>query len=580
MAWNVLAAEDFMIARPETTIDQSCFVEQAEYLEPGRFEEWVIDHPDEKSILQKLTQSGAKLITGPRGCGKTTLLLKAYRKLLEVQSTMPVYVNFKGSLRLEPLYKDSAKAVYWFNQWLIMKVYQGLFATLRELGVTPPTDLAVGPDTADRMAGRLELGDIDLEEESAPLYIPALERDVDQILKRLGRKRCVLLLDDAAHAFSTDQQRDFFDFLRQVKSRTIAPKAAIYPGVTTYSSAFNVGHDAEEVDVWIKPDDQRYVTFMIALLEKRLPHDVLSRLMADRDSLLLVCYASFGMPRSLLNMVRTFYVAEDQETNTHYTVDFSRPRVAQAIRDVYENTVGVFASLQIKLPMYSTFIQTGQQVYDRMIDLIKAYNKGKAAGRLSVTIAIQRPLPPEFQRLMGFFQYSGLIMPQRDVSRGVKGTFALYAIHYAALIERNALLARKSVGIAALAQGFEKRSRHEFTRTNYGRLLGEVKVADAFPLSLPPCEVCKTPRVNESAKFCLNCGNQLKGVSVFESLVNQSIDQLPLTAARLRRIKENSKVRTIKDILIDSENRELRGVPWIGPVWAKRILAYAEEFIA
>ena len=48
------------------------FVEQAEYIDPAAFDTWAEEHPNEQQILQKLCQGGGKLITGPRGCGKTT----------------------------------------------------------------------------------------------------------------------------------------------------------------------------------------------------------------------------------------------------------------------------------------------------------------------------------------------------------------------------------------------------------------------------------------------------------------------------------------------------------------------------
>lgn len=200
--------------------------------------------------------------------------------------------------------------------------------------------------------------------------------------------------------------------------------------------------------------------------------------------------------------------------------------------------------------------------------------------RQSVSIAVQRPVPAELGKVLGFFQYSGLLMPRGEVSRGEKGVFELYSVHYAALIERNALLARRAVNIADFVEAFEKRHPHEFTRVNPRTLLGSEELADAFPLSLPPCQVCKTPRVNEAAKFCLNCGAKLQSISVFESLVAQGIEELPLTENRAEKIKQHSRIRTVKDILMDHDNRELRGVPRVGPVWAKRIYAHAEEYIA
>jgi predicted AAA+ superfamily ATPase len=116
-------------------IDSEIFTEQAEYLSGALFRKWSISHQNESEIIRKLTQAGAKLITGPRGCGKTTLMLKAYNRLLKGSGStgFPVYVNFKSSLKLEPLYKNNTNAAYWFNQWVLMKILLGIYETLDEL---------------------------------------------------------------------------------------------------------------------------------------------------------------------------------------------------------------------------------------------------------------------------------------------------------------------------------------------------------------------------------------------------------------------------------------------------------------
>jgi hypothetical protein len=561
---------------------QNLFIEQAEYLEPERFEEWTTEHPDEKAILRKLTQGGAKLLTGPRGCGKTTLLLKAYGRMLrrENSTALPVYVNFKASLKLEPLYKVNANAVYWFNQWLLLKVYRGLYQSLDELDSKPKLKLKHSKQAVDKTTGQLELGQTEpITDNAVRLTVAELEEEVDSILQQLGRSRCVLLLDDAAHAFSPEQQRDFFDFFRQLKSRQISPKAAIYPGVTVYSATFHVGHDAEEIDIWLKPHAPAYISFMMSLLKRRLPQKIYLAISKDEALSKLLCYAAFGMPRALLNMLRSLY-NEAEEEGTEPKISFSKAAVLQAIKGVWENTLAVYASLKLKLPMYAVFVTTGEFILQHVVDGVKSYNREKDTNRQSVTAAILRPLPAELSKVLGFFQYAGLLLPGGNVSRGEKGVFDLYVFHYAGLIQNNALLGRRNVSVADMVQAIENRHPHEFTRFNSKSLIGNKPFEDAFRLSLPPCQVCKTPRVNEAAKFCLNCGAQLKAVSVFESLVHQDISELPLTQTRVDRIKENSRIRTVKDVLMDYENRELRSVPRIGPYWARRIYAYAEEFIA
>jgi flagellar biosynthesis GTPase FlhF len=64
----------------ELPLDEN-FVEQAEYLKEQQLLDLSADHPDEASIIRRLSVGGAKLLVGPRGCGKTTLLLKAYYRL-------------------------------------------------------------------------------------------------------------------------------------------------------------------------------------------------------------------------------------------------------------------------------------------------------------------------------------------------------------------------------------------------------------------------------------------------------------------------------------------------------------------
>lgn len=557
------------------------FVEQAEYISTEEFEKWSTEHPEEESIIRKLSQGGAKLIVGPRGSGKTTLMLKTYHRLCisTGKSSFPIYVNFKSSLKIEPIYKTNANAVFWFNQWILFKVYQGIYVTLEEIGAQPPINMKFSKEAVNKFIDNIEYRYIELVEDETKLSTDILEQEIVKVLQLLNKTHCVLLLDDAAHAFSSDQQRDFFEFFRQIKSRSISPKAAVYPGVTIYSATFHVGHDAEEIDVWIKPDSSEYIDFMIGLLERRLPSDVYNQLIGKRELLEVVCYGSFGMPRALLNMVRTFYKDMEDEENEQYEVKFNRKAVDKAISESFKQTMKIYTSLRLKLPTYEKFIDTGERLFTKMINLIKDFNKNRDVDSKSVSIGISRPLPAELSKVLGFFQYGGLLLPIGEHNRGESGVYELYTIHYAALVDRNAFTGQKSITISDLATSLSKRNAHAYKRISPSVFLGTNNISNMFPLSLPPCHVCHTARINEHSKFCPECGAKLKTVSIFEALVANDISELPLTLKRVEAIKQHSNIRTIKDILMDIDNRELRKVPQIGPIWAKRIFSYAEEYI-
>ena len=551
------------------------FVEQAEYLEDESFTQWNAEHPDEARIIRKLTQGGAKLISGPRGCGKTTLLLKAFHGMLQSSdAAFPVYVNFKRALRIEPIYKEGTDGTYWFNQWIIFKIYSGIYDTLDRL--KNPMGMSVSREEAKRVTSALEMSKAS-GISTKPVTVDRLAEDLLRICEKIGRTRTVLLLDDAAHAFSSDQQRDFFDFFRQIKTQAISPKAAVYPGVTAYSSSFHVGHDAEQVNVWLKPDNDKYLDFMRELVRSRLPEDIYKSI-AETDHLDLMCFASFGVPRALLNMLQELAVEDDEKLTA---INHTRSEVLRAIKQHYANTRKLFNSLSAKVPVYKKFIETGDDILNSSLALIKNYNRGKPAGQQSVSIAIStEEISPEVNKIFEFFQYAGLCLPKEDlVSRGVKGRFQLYTMHYAGIIDSNAFFSAKAINVSDYVVAFKERNAHEFTRTRAQALLGNRRPDTAFALSLPPCTVCSTPRPFADAAFCSRCGSPLTAPSTYNSLINADIDELPLTLNRIQKIKAQSSVRKIKDILLDSEHKELLKVDRIGRFWAAKIVALAEEFV-
>jgi len=558
-----------MSVRPEA------FIEQAEYLDRQSFLDWGADHPDESTIIRKLTQGGAKLISGPRGCGKTTLMLKAYNKLLSDNVALPVYVNFKRSLSIEPLYVSGDRGTYHFNQWILLKVYEGLYQSLAEIQnsieLSIPRSEAASRIAALEFSNYAGLPELDLT-------IDWLETDILRVLEKCGRSRCVLLLDDAAHAFSPEQQRDFFDFFRQIKTREISPKAAIYPGVTSYSSSFHVGHDAEEIDVWVKPERPGYLQFMRRVIEGRFPSDALDVLYRDKKVVDFLCYSAFGIPRAFLNILQSLLDSADDDEGGF--TGLKRRQVLAEVKEHYQNTLKLFRSLNDKVPTYRNFIENGELVFGVGVDLIKEYNKNKPVAKQSVSIAINvADMSQELARLFSLFQYAGLCISKGVVSRGEKGRFEIFSVHYSALVNANALLGRKAVNIDDYVEAFSSRDAHEFTRVSPQALMNGRSVGELFELSLPPCSVCGAPRINKDAKFCANCGSKLTASSTYKQLISRDISALPLTESRVAKIKAQSSIRQVKDILLDKEHKQLRSVERVGPFWAERIVRLAEEFV-
>jgi hypothetical protein len=277
-------------------------------------------------------------------------------------------------------------------------------------------------------------------------------------------------------------------------------------------------------------------------------------------------------------MMRNIFEDSEKAQSSNKKIIFSRRKILNQVTASRQSTEQVFASLEQKLPTHKNYITGGFAVYSKGIDLIKTYNRSKKLDRKSISLAVKQEVSPDLKKIFGFFQYAGLASYKGQVSRGEKGTFDIYLINLAALIDSNALLTTKSFKTSDLAVCLESRNAHEFTRTQSSALLPND--GEPIKLSMPPCSACGTERSSEEAKFCVNCGAPLKPASIYLELISESVDVLPLTTTRVTAIKDHSSILSIGDILHDIGHKELRSVPQVGEYWASRIYSLAEEYIS
>ncbi len=292
--------------------------------------------PRDEQNIERLMGPGAKLLSGPRGSGKSTLLRIAYFRLITQRQCLAVYVNYAKSLALEPLFHRQSNALQIFRQWLLMKIVLGLVETLKVLSISAPSDLVSLGVYAANLVDRLAVGDVPDSFETT-ISPASLVEKIEAWASALGLKRSVLLLDDAAHAFSPEQQREFFEVFRELRTRRVAPKAAVYPGITSYSPFFHVGHEAETLEAWYRPDELGFLQCMRSIVDRRLPEPMRQQLSERSELIDFLALASFGLPRGFLNMI------SDLLTAAELTGKPTRQQAEHAVADNSESVRGIFS---------------------------------------------------------------------------------------------------------------------------------------------------------------------------------------------------------------------------------------------
>lgn len=550
----------------------SVFEERAENLSRQELLNWTTDTQKDREILAKLKGPGAKLLSGPRGSGKSTLLLRAYYDLVTSPQVLPIYVNYSRSLALEPLFHKQSNALQLFRQWLLLKIVVGARQAFIDMDTSVPNDIAALADAGVDFIRSLETG----QNPSTSTFLApsALLSMLEEWSVRGDFRRCVLLLDDAAHAFSPEQQQEFFEVFRELRSRTVSAKAAVYPGITSYSPNFHVGHEAEMIEAWIRPEGTDYLAMMRDVALRRLPSLMSEKLKGREELIDLLALACFGIPRGFIVMLSQLLGIEEEPQ-----IKPNRARAEAAVGTHAESVRGVFCALAKKLPRLKHFIDTGSELERALASTLRGFNQNRDISKKAVVVAIPGPIDADLARILALLEYAGVVRSLDRVSRGVKGVFHRYSLHYSLIIRENALSLGKAFSIDDVVNSLKAPLSHSFARAQATTLLG-TDYRQKCKLDLAPCQKCGATRVSLEARFCVKCGERLADASVYEGLLSSPIESLSLTRGKISGLRRYTTIKTVQDIILDDNGQEIRKVPYIGPVWAKRIRTAAEEFVS
>ena len=384
----------------------------------------------EQSIIDKLKAPSPVLLIGSRGVGKSFLFKMSEIQMLQEFSErkiLPVFLTFRKASLLKTSNPEQ------FQSWMLSRICSEVLRALKKTGKLSPISgglslLAV----LGLLAVMLKKKSQRFNHEIAKAFeeswktpgelidvtkIPSLDdflNTVEDLCGELDISRIVLFIDEAAHVFLPQQQREFFTLFRDLRSPYIKCNAAVYPGVTVYGETFEPIHDAVKVSLVRNVNDSDYVSIMKQMVLKQIRDSSLAtNLSRHGENFTLLAYAASGNPRYLLTSVS---MAERIDAKS----------VNQVFRDYYrEKLWAEHTKLADRYPGYKDFISWGRDFLETTVlpelkrkndDFLENSNgKGTTA-----YFWIHNNAPQEVKEALRILEYSGLIYEDAAGIRAVR----------------------------------------------------------------------------------------------------------------------------------------------------------------
>ena len=426
----------------------STFIFRTEEMTSEQIKELFVATPNDNDIISKLKSQTPVLLIGSRGVGKSFLFRVAETQLNDdfgSDKVLPVFVTFRKASLLQ------SGNTHQFQSWMLSKICSELQRALRKRGKLATINYNMGVLLGESIkTEKSELEVLtDLFETSWKTpgvmiddsQLPTLDTFINVIqdlCEELDLSRIVFFIDEAAHVFYPQQQREFFTLFRDLRSPYIKCNAAVYPGVTVYGDSFEPLHDAVPINLNRSVMDSNYIETMKGIVLKQAKDSTISTTLSRRgENFSILAYASGGNPRHLLKTVEMSDKLDSTSVNN-------------VIREYYRESLWAeHSNLAEKYPGYAKLIDWGRDFIEtEVIPEVKSKNdrvaaKAEEAGNTSSFFWVHRNAPQEVREALRILEYTVIIS---DHSSGMRATRSELGTRYE--INEGCLFAQEAKPVA------------------------------------------------------------------------------------------------------------------------------------
>lgn len=523
----------------------SDFFYRTEDIRVDEIKDYFVETQQDREIIEQLKARNPVVLVGSRGMGKSFLFRVAEMELLgefASKKVLPVYVTFRRSSLIHTT--NEAQFHYWMLARLCHETLRALSKSGKlstiplSLSILAGESLSLGITKTTKIESIAEAfedswknpgNEVDIQ--GLPTIDDFLDA-VEDICAAVDIQRIVLFIDEAAHIFMPEQQRQFFTLFRDLRSPFLTCNAAVYPGVTSFGETFQPIHDATVLTLNRNVQDEKYVANMKEIVAKQAEESQILKNVSRRgENFAILAYAASGNPRHLLKTINRASKLDREAVNSE-------------IREYYRTEVwSEHSALSDKYPGHRALIDWGRKFIE--VEILPELQKKNAQYLLedkktTCFFWLHRDVPQPVKESLRLLEYTGIVF---EHASGIKATRSEIGTRYS--VNLGCLLAQEPVPTATgflIAKALTPRRMSEYG-ANYG----------FFESLLAQVPDFAEPDMSQ----------------ILAKQLARPIDVLDLTAWQQERLK-SLELETVGDVLRASETK-LREAAYVGEKRARRI---------
>lgn len=382
----------------------------------------------DRGILDALKSNEPCLLEGSRGTGKSFLMRVAELELeADSDTIITVFVPFNMSSLIST--EDDLQ----FYHWMMAKTLKFLLNKLRKKGVVVSNltaNLLSNDENNTEDTVELSLKEIvclfeDSYKNKGGIDISALPdiEDVKEAIQTICEEnnldRIIFFFDEAAHVFRPEQQRQFFNLFKDLRSPYITCNAAIYPGVTHFGDSFEPVHDCVYRKLERSISDADYLQYFKDIVFKQSDENLKAEIDRQRDLFNTLALSSGGNPRMLLRTIQDVKKLNASSVNAEIK-SFYRGQIWSEHTDLGEKYKG-----------HKGVIDWGRDfIENTVIPRVEEYNKSRkdrGVDESTIYFWIHKDAPEAIKESLRLLTYTGII---RKVDSSVRATRAELGTRY------------------------------------------------------------------------------------------------------------------------------------------------------